>query len=261
MSGRTRLAGHGHRAPKAPRGDDSLRAVKGRGADPRALARGWLLPSAGGGNAGGALLDRDPAAERHRCTPHGACAERHGPGRPDADQPDARPQHALGAGHRPRRDRDPGRGREGASQRGNLAARARSRGIRRPRLEVAAAVRLDDHRAAQAAGRLMRLRARAIHARRGLRARRLPRLRAPLRQGLHLPRQLHGQLGRWLALGDLRPRGREPRGRGHPVLDRLSGRGVRPRADGGDGAPRDDARRYRGGGASRRRALQGPDRR
>ena len=36
---------------------------------------------------------------------------------------------------------------------------------------------------------------------------------APLREGLHLPRQLHGQLGPRLALGDLRPRGREPRGR------------------------------------------------
>ena len=51
-----------------------------------------------------------------------------------------------------------------------------------------------------------------------LRARRVPRLRAALREGLHLPRQLHGQLGRRLALGDLRPRGRESRGRGHAVL-------------------------------------------
>ena len=43
--------------------------------------------------------------------------------------------------------------------------------------------------------------------------RRLPRLHRPLREGLHLPRQLHGQLGPGLALGGLRPRGREPRGR------------------------------------------------
>ena len=60
------------------------------------VARGRVLPSAGRGNAGGELLDRDPAAERHRGPSHGACAERHDPGRPDADQPDARPQHALG---------------------------------------------------------------------------------------------------------------------------------------------------------------------
>ena len=40
-----------------------------------------------------------------------------------------------------------------------------------------------------------------------LRPRRLQGLCRALRQGLHLPRQLHGQLGRRLALGDLGARG------------------------------------------------------
>ena len=116
-------------------------------------------------------------------------------------------------------------------------------------------VRLADRRAVQAARRLLRLRARALHPRRGLRARRLPGLRRPLREGLHLPRQLHGQLGPRLALGDLRPRGREPRGHRHPVLDRLPGRGLRRGAHRRHGAPGDDARRHRGRRAPRRRAL------
>ena len=81
------------------------------------------------------------------------------------------------------------------------------------RLGMEGAVRLDDRRAVQAPRRLLRLRARALHARRGLRPGRLPRLRRALREGLDLPRQLHGQLGPGHAVGDLRPRDREPRGR------------------------------------------------
>ncbi len=115
-----------------------------------------------------------------------------------------------------------------------------------PRLEVAGAIRLDDHRAVQAARRVVRLRARALHPRRALRAGRVPGLRAALREGLHPPRQLHGQLGRRLALGDLRPRGRESRGRGHAVRHRLSRRGVGWSPHRRDGPPRDDARRHRG---------------
>ena len=46
-------------------------------------------------------------------------------------------------------------------------------------------------------------------------------LRRAVREGPDLPRQLHGQLGPGLAVGDLRPRGRGPRGHGHPLLRRL----------------------------------------
>ena len=49
-------------------------------------------------------------------------------------------------------------------------------------------------------------------------------LRRPLRQGPDLPRQLPGQLGPGLALGDLRPRGGGARGHRHPLLRRLPAR-------------------------------------
>ena len=69
-------------------------------------------------------------------------------------------------------------------------------------------------------------------------------LRRPVRQGLDLPRQLHGQLGSRLALGDLGPRGRAARGHRHALLRRLPA-GERPRlADGRDRAARDDAGRH-----------------
>ena len=55
---------------------------------------------------------------------------------------------------------------EGTSPRG-----ARPRGVRRARLGVARAVRRHDHRAVQAPRRVLRLRRRALHARRGLRRR------------------------------------------------------------------------------------------
>ena len=45
------------------------------------VARGRLLPPAGRGDAGGELLDRDPAAERDRGAAHGPRAQRLDPGR------------------------------------------------------------------------------------------------------------------------------------------------------------------------------------
>ena len=73
-------------------------------------------------------------------------------------------------------------------------------------------------------------------------------------QGLDLPRPLHRQLGSWLALGDLRPRGGgAPRAR-HAVLDPLRPGGRRQRDD-RHRATGDDAGRYRRGGAPRGRAL------
>ena len=63
------------------------------------------------------------------------------------------------------------------------------------------------------------------------------------------------------ALGDLRPRGRAARGRGHALHDRLPARvglGVDHRRD---RASRDDARRHRDRGEPGRRALHAPDRR
>ena len=76
-------------------------------------------------------------------------------------------------------------------------------------------------------GASCRLRRGALHARRPLRPRGPEGLRRPLRQGPDLPRQLHGQLGPGLALGDLRPRGRGARGHRHALLRRLPARGLR----------------------------------
>ena len=138
---------------------------------------------------------------------------------------------------------------------------ARPRGVHRARLGVAPPVRLDDHRAVQAPGRLARLRGRALHDGRRLPARRRDRVRAPLREGAHLPRQLHGQLGSRPAHGDLRPRGGAAHRRGHALLDRLPARvrlGLDHRRH---GAARDDAGRHGDRGEPRRRALLAPDRR
>ena len=106
-------------------------------------------------------------------------------------------------------------------------------------------------------GCVVRLRARALHLRRGLRARRDQRLRRPLRQGLHPQGQLPGQLVPALRHGHQRPRGGLPGhardAQPHP-LRRRRRRQRHHRHD----ASRDDARRHGRGGAPRRRALRGP---
>ena len=114
-------------------------------------------------------------------------------------------------------------------------------------------VRLDDHRAVQAARRLAATTsASASRSTRATCGRSTASSRELYEQGLHLPRQLHGQLGPGLALGDLRPRGREPRGRrtrstaiDYPL------EGSERVLIGRHGAPGDDARRHRRRGATR----------
>ena len=227
-------------------------------AEPRVFAR-WLrvrpVQPRARGHRGRELLDLDPAPERHRGAAHGPCAQRVDPGRPDPLPPHEGPADALDPGHRPRRDRDAAPGREGPRGGGHEPRGAGPRGVRGARLAVAGAVRLDDHRAVQAARLLVRLRARALHARRGLRARGAQGLRGALPQGLHLPRLLHGQLGSRAALGGLRPRGRRARGHRHPLLRRLP-TGLRPRlGHGRHGAAGDDAGRHGDRRAPRRRPL------
>ena len=173
----------------------------------------WLderrLRPARRGLARGQLLDRDPAPERDRRAAHGPRAQRHDPGRARPGQPDAGPQHALGAGHRPRRDRDPGGGREGAP---------RARGPARHELGREAFVeRVWEWRrryGSRIVEQYKRLGASCDYERERFTldegyVRAVHRVFvAALREGLHLPRQLHGQLGPGDALGDLRPRGR-----------------------------------------------------
>ena len=74
----------------------------------------------------------------------------------------------------------------------------------------------------------------------------------------YLPRQLHGQLGPGLAVGDLRPRGRGPRGHGHALLHRLPARGRRAARHRRHRAAGDDAGRHRRRGEPGRRALPRP---
>ena len=81
------------------------------------------------------------------------------------------PQHALDPRHRPRRHRHPGGGREGAARRRARRRQELGREAFVERVwEWKERVRLADRRAVQAARRLLRLRARALHPRRGLRA-------------------------------------------------------------------------------------------
>ena len=191
----------------------------------RAIFERWLesglFARRAGRDGGRELLDRDPAAERHRRAAHGPRAQRLGAGHADPLQPHARPPHALDARHGPRRHRDADAGREAARARGHDPRGDRPRGVRRARLEVARGVRRDHLQAVPAARRVVRLRARALHAGRGLRARGAEGLRRPLRQGPDLPRQPDRQLGPGLALGDLRPRGRGARGHRHALPRRL----------------------------------------
>ena len=162
--------------------------------------------------------------------------------------------------HRPRRHRHPGGRREEPRRPGHLACRARARGVHPPRLGVEGRIRRHDHRPAAPTRLHARLRARALHHGRRLRLGRAPRVRGPVREGLHLPRPVHGQLGSGPRLGHLRPGGRGARGHRHPRQHRLPAHRRQRRGGGGHGAARDDARRHRRGRESRRRALSRPDR-
>ena len=103
-------------APDArPRVDNPLRPVRGGAADRHALARVRAVPPGARGHAGGELLDRDPAAERHRRAAHGPRAQQLGPGRARPLRPAAGQARKVDPRHRSRRDRDPDPGRAPAS--------------------------------------------------------------------------------------------------------------------------------------------------
>ena len=200
--------------------------------EPRVLARwleaGYFHPEPEGTAAENYSI-AIPPPERHGRAAHGPRAERRGAGRADPLQPHERPPHEVDLRHRPRRHRDAGAGREAARRGGHQPDGAGPRGVRAPRVGVARAVRAHDRGAVPAPGRLVRLRGRALHARRGLRRGGPEGVRRPLREGADLPRQLHGQLGPGHAVGDLGPRGRGPRGHRHALLHRLPARGRRRR--------------------------------
>ena len=119
-----------------------------------------------------ALHHRHSAAERHRLAAHGPRAQQHAAGHPVPLRAHARARRAVAAGHRPRRHRDPDGGRaadDGAAGAG--PARHRAREVPREGLGLEGRVRRHHHQPAQAARRVVRLVARALHHGRGAVAR------------------------------------------------------------------------------------------
>ena len=169
----------------------------------------------------GALLHRDPAAERHRGAPPRSCAQQHAPGHPGPLPPDAGVQRPVDAGHRSRRHRHPDRGGETAAPAGQAAGGLLPRGVRGPDPAVEGRLRSDHHRAAQGAGLLVRLGPPAVHdgpdlhpgGPRGL----LPTL--PRRPDL--PRQAPGELGSRHPHRPRRRRGRDAGGGGTDVVSEI----------------------------------------
>ena len=192
------------------------------------------------------VLHPAAAAQRDRHAAHGARVPAHDHGRADALPPHARRQHAVGAGHRPRRHRDADRRRAPAAGRRPEPPRPRPQELRRRRSGTGRKQRLDHHAADAPHGRLGRLEARVLHDGRAALGRRHRHLRLALRRGPDLPRQAAGQLGPGAALGGLRPRGRERGARRHHVAHPLPvQRRPAARRDGADArhAHRDDAAR------------------
>ena len=201
-----------------------------------------------------------PAAQRDRPPAHRPRAQ---PLRRRLAHPleaDAGLQHALPARLRPCRHLDPERGRACADRRGHVAPGDRPRRVRGARLGLAARVRRQDPRRLPPHRRVARLPPLAVHDGRRLHPRGDAVLRAPLPARLDLPREPHHQLVPVPRDVALRPRARARGRRRHALDDPLSAGGRRRLHPDRDRASRDDPRRRRGRGASRRRAVQASDR-
>ena len=149
-----------------------------------------------------------------------------------------------------------------SSSRPRAAARGdRARGVRRARLGVGREYGDTINAPVPRARRLARLRGRALHDGRRLRARGDERVRAPLREGPRLPRQLHGQLGPRAS----RPRSRTSRWSSGPWRTRSTRSTTRsspaPARSRSPPSPGDDARGHRDRREPGRRALLAADRR
>ena len=88
-------------------------------------ANGWFAPS----GDGKPYSHRHPAAERHRHAAHGPRVPAHADGRADPLSPHGGRQHAVAAGHRPRRHRDADGRRAPAQRRRHAPPRPRPRGF------------------------------------------------------------------------------------------------------------------------------------
>ena len=156
---------------------------------------------------------------------------------------------------RPRFDRDPERRGAPARGAGDRPASDRPREVSRSGPSPGGRGRPLRIRSCSAPGRRLRLDARALHDGRGPLAGGPRGLRPPPRGRPDLPGPTPHQLVLPLRDGALRHRGRARGGRGPAVAPPLSARGRLGRARRRDHASRDDARRHRGRGSSRRRAI------
>ncbi len=210
------------------------------------------------------FLDPAAAAERHRHAAHGPRVQPDHHGRADALPPHARRQHAVGAGHRPRRHRHadrrraPARRTQGISRATTSAARTSSPACGSGRRQSGSTITQPD----APPGRLGATGS-ASTSRWTRSCRRVVTetfVRA-LRAGPDLPRQAPRELGpgararrsptsKWSAK-------RKTATSGTSAIRCADGSGP---PDGRDHAPRDHARRRRRDGASRRRALRAPGR-
>ncbi len=189
--------------------------------EPAEIERRWY-PEWESRNYFAAGVDRS----KHRQFLHPAAAAQcyrhaaHGPWlQPDADGcahpllPDARPQHAVATGHRPRRHCDADRRRAPTGCAGHLAPRSRPRKVLGKSLGMEGILRQHHHQTNAPHGHQPGLEARTLHD--GCRPQ--PgghrNLRPALQRGPDLPRQAPGQLGSGTAHRRLRPRSRL-RGRG-----------------------------------------------
>ena len=169
--------------------------------------------------------------------------------------PHERAQDAVAARHRPRGHRDPDGGGAPAQRGRTDPPGSRPQRLRGAHLEVEGAVGQHHHQPDEADGGLRRLGPRALHHGRGAVRGGAGELRPPLRRRPDLPRQAPRQLGPGPADRGVGPGSRLRRRGRRAVAHPLSARGRRRPPGSGDHAAGDDARRHRGRGPSRRRAL------
>ena len=176
---------------------------------------------------------------------------------PDPLPPDARPAHEVDPRHRPRRHRHPDPGREARWPPRAPAARQLGREAFVERVwEWREQYGGHDHRAVQAPRRLAATTTTSASRSTRATSRAVLKVFVELYEKGYIYRDSY--MVNWdpgMRLGDLRPRGRGPRGHRHALLHRLPARRGIGRDHGRHRAPRDDARRHRGRRPSRRRAL------
>ena len=222
-----------------------------------ALARVRALPPRARGHAGRELLDRDPAAERHRRAAHGPRAQRLDPGHADPLAPHARAGARSGSSA-PTTPASPRR-RRSRSCCAARAPRARSSAARRScervwqwREQYGGTIIEQFKRL----GASLRLRRRALHDGRRATSRAVLKVFVELyEQGLIYRDNymVNWDPGSGSAISDLEVEQREGVATRSTTIEYRYSRRDRRR----DGAARDDARRHGGRRAPGRRALHG----